>query len=48
MSQFAESSGKTQDILERLLLSGGLGTPLSSPTGAGGSGQGVGSLVSLD
>ena len=35
-----ETSGSTQDTLERLYLSAGLGTPGDSPGGAGGSGWG--------
>ncbi|KAI3357827.1 hypothetical protein L3Q82_016219, partial [Scortum barcoo] len=37
MSHREEALGKTQDTLERLCLSAGLGTPLGSPGIAGGS-----------
>ena len=40
MSDREEASGPTQDTLEGLYLSAGLGTPRDSPGGAGGSGWG--------
>ncbi|KAI3352628.1 hypothetical protein L3Q82_019215 [Scortum barcoo] len=44
MSHREEASGKTQDTLERLCLSAGLGTPRGPPRRAGGSVWGEGSL----
>ncbi|KAI3363604.1 hypothetical protein L3Q82_001233 [Scortum barcoo] len=44
MSHREEASGKTQDTLERLCLSAGLGTPRGPPGRAGGSVWGEGSL----
>ena len=45
MSIWEETPRKTQDTLERLYLSAGLGTPLDPLTGAGGSSRGQESLV---
>ena len=44
MSNREETSGPTQDTLERLSLSAGLGTPRDPPGGAGGNSQGEGCL----
>ncbi|KAI3356114.1 hypothetical protein L3Q82_017378 [Scortum barcoo] len=44
MSHREEASGKTQDTLEKLCLSAGLGTPRGPPGRAGGSVWGEGSL----
>ena len=44
MSDREETSGPTQDMLEGLYLSAGLGTPRDSPERAGGSGWGEGCL----
>ena len=44
MSNREETSGPTQDTLEGLYLSAGLGTPRDSPGRAGGSGWGEGRL----
>ena len=43
-SHWEETPGKTQDTLERLCLSAGLGTPRGPPGRAGGSGRGQGCL----
>ena len=43
-SHWEEAPGKTQDTLEGLCLSAGLGTPRGPPGRAGGSGRGEGSL----
>ena len=48
MSNREETSGSTQDTLEGLHLSAGLGTPRYPPRGAGGSGRGQTPLVLVD
>ena len=45
-SHWEETLGKTQDTLERLCLSAGLGTPQGPSGRAGGSGRGQGRLGS--